>query len=597
MSPPRKTAATTAAPYDARPWLAAYPAGVPADIAVSTPSLTQLLDEAATAFGSRIAITFLGTSLTYRDVLDAAVRLAGALQRLGVGPGDRVALVLPSCPQAVLTLFATWRLGAVAVPLNPLLTAAELHEQLADCGVRVVVCLDKTYQAVTAARAGTSVEAVVVTSVADYLPTLRRNLLRLPLPAARARRAQLVEAVPRAEGVHAFLPMLRAGGAAPPHPGHPDEAAVILYTGGTTGRTRGAVLSHTNLAANAHQVRAWLPDAVPGREVTLGVLPLFHSYGLTFCVTATVLLGGKLVLLPRFDIPLLLQAVDEHRPTIFPGVPPIFQALADAVDTRRHDLRGIRFCLSGAMRLPRATQDAFERVTGCRLVEGYGLTEAAPATHANPVDGARRVGSIGVPLPGTHARVVDLADPDRPAPVGEPGELAVRGPQVFRGYWGPPPAERLFTADGFLLTGDVAVMDADGYFTVVDRKKELIVTGGYNVYPAEVEAAVATFPGVVDCAVAGVPDRYRGEAVTAFVVLADGARLDADALREHCAASLAPYKLPRVVQVVSRIPRSPVGKTLRRLLVNPEDGATTVARPPRPRPRKRAGRSAAGGAP
>jgi long-chain acyl-CoA synthetase len=329
-------------------------------------------------------------------------------------------------------------------------------------------------------------------------------------------------------------------------------------------------LTHQNLVANAHQTRSWLPAVVPGAETTLAVLPLFHAYGLTSCLTTTVLLAGHLVLLPHFDLELLFAAVDRYRPTLLPGVPPIYQTIADSPLARQHDLRSIRACVSGAMRLPLETQEKFERMTGGRLVEGYGMTEASPVTHANPIWGTRKPGTVGVPLPSTLAKIVDPEDPQRLIPVGKPGELAVSGPQVFIGYWGQDHADGIFTPDGFLLTGDIAVMDRDGYFTIVDRKKDLIVTGGFNVYPSEVEEAIGELVGVSECCVVGVPDRYRGEIVKAFVVPDDGAALSEADVLTHVSGQLSRYKVPRAVEFRSDLPRSPIGKPLRRLLADEE---------------------------
>jgi len=347
------------------------------------------------------------------------------------------------------------------------------------------------------------------------------------------------------------------------------DVAVLQFTGGTTGTPKAAMLTHANLVANAYQTRLWIPDATAGRETTVGVLPLFHVFGLTMCVLITVLLAGRLVLLPRFDLEVVFDAIDEERPTLFPGVPPIYQAILDAPDVRRHDLSSIRVCISGAMKLPMATQDRFERITGARLVEGYGTTETSPATHCNPVAGKGKRGSVGLPLPGTEARVVDPADPSREVEAGTDGELAVRGPQVFIGYW-PPDSEPAVGPDGWLLTGDLARMDADGYFTIVDRKKDLIIAGGFNIYPAEVESVIEAVEGVADCCVIGLPDRYRGETVKAFVVPQPGADVSEQAIIDACAQQLSAYKVPKMVEMRDSLPKSAVGKALRRVLLAEE---------------------------
>jgi long-chain acyl-CoA synthetase len=552
--------------------------------------VTRLLTDAATAYPNRTAIAFLGTTTTYRELTDQVERLAAGLSGLGVQHGDRVALVLPNCPQFVVAFFAVLRLGAVVAPLNPLSTESELQRQFADSGATVAICLDKNFPTVDAARGRTALEHVVVTSIADYLPVLERSLLRLPLPKARRRRALMTATMPSGANATALLDLMRTTSRAPQATIDPgSDLATVQYTGGTTGVARGAMLSHANLVANAHQIRAWYTDAQPGREVTLAVLPLFHTYGLSLCLTSSTLLAGKLVLLPRFDLDVVLAAIDEHKPTLFPGVPPIYKALTDSPKARRHDLHSIRACVSGAMRLAPETQEQFERATGGRLVEGYGMTETSPVTHANPMQGLRKSGSIGVPVPNTRCLIVDPEKPERVMPPGEAGELAIAGPQVFRGYWGDSDASGLFTKDGYLLTGDVAVMDSDGFFTIVDRKKEVIVAGGFNIYPSEVEGVLRTHPSIKDVCVVGIPDRYRGETTKAFVVRVEGADLSADDVVEYCARELTAYKLPKHVEFRDELPMSDVGKVLRRVLRD-EELARIAADEPTEKPRKTPGR-------
>lgn len=568
--------------YDRRPWLGAYPPGVPADVEAGDLPLTALLDDAARHFPSRTAIAFLGSQVSYRRLHRLVDRFAAGLAAAGVRQGDRVAVVLPNCPQTVITFFAVLRLGAVVVLHNPLYTEPELRRQLTDCGASVAVVWDRSYPVLAAARAGTAVRRVVVTSLADLLPARRRLALALPLARARMARAQLVSPLPVGAEVLRFTDLLvsrpRAAAAvagdapgAPPAPEVPAGLAVLQYTGGTTGRPKGAMLTHRSLLANARQAAAWLPDARPGEETVLGVLPLFHVYGLTTCLGVGTLLAATVVLLPRFDLTEVLTAIVAHRVTLLPGVPPIYQAIVDSPKTRRYDLSSVKACLAGAMRLSPDLQRDFERITGGRLAEGYGMTETSPITVANPLAGQRRPGSIGIPVPSTYARIVDPDDPTAVRPPGEVGELAVRGPQVFAGYWhDPAETARVLTPDGWLLTGDIAVMGEDGWFTVVDRKKELIIAGGFNIFPSEVEDALRELPGVADCAVVGIPDAYRGETVKAYVVPAPGAKLTEAEVREHCRARLTAYKVPRLVEFRTELPRSDIGKVLRRSLVGEE---------------------------
>ncbi len=562
---------TAQSAYAARPWLASYPGGVPADYDVPNVPLTRLLDDAASSFPGGTALAFLGATLTYRELKEQVDAFASALKDLGVGKGDRVAIMLPNCPQNVIAFFATLRLGAVVVQHNPLYTQAELRHQLADCGATVLVCLDRVYAGVAAVRADTALQHVVVTSIADYLPRAARLKLRLPLRRARKARAETVANLPKDAAVKQFQTLVKTSDPARQVAVDPQEdLALLQYTGGTTGLSKGAMLTHANLVSNAYMNRLWDTDAVAGKEVALAVLPLFHAYGLTVAMNATVLLGGTLVLLPRFDVDQVLDAIDTWKPTMFPGVPPIYKALADSPKAKDHDLRSIRVCVSGAMKLPTEIQEQFEKITGGRLVEGYGMTETSPSTHCNPLSGVRRAGSIGLPLPGTDCKLVDQDDPSREVGVGEPGELAIKGPQVFRGYWGREGEQGVFTDDGYLLTGDVAVMDADGFFSIVDRKKELIIAGGFNIYPSEVEEVLFGLSGVADAVVVGVPDPYRGETVKAFVVRAPGSDLTEDEVLTHCKKALTAYKVPKLVEFRDELPRTVVGKVLRRVLVEQE---------------------------
>ena len=589
-------AAVPAVSYAGRPWLASYPAGVPASYDFPSYPLTRLLDDAAGSYPEHVALAFLGAKTTYRQLRAQVDAFAGALAGLGVTKGDRVALVLPNCPQNVIAFFAALRLGAVVVEHNPLYTEAELRHQLADCGATVVVCLDQVYGTVAKVLQDTSVKHVVTTSLVDFLPRRAQLQLRLPVAKAKKRRAALTADLPKAASTKDLRELLKTATPQPKQtPVGPDDLALLQYTGGTTGLSKGAMLSHRNLLSNAYMNRLWDTEAKAGKEVTLAVLPLFHAYGLTVAMTNTLLLGGTLVLLPRFDLDLVFAAIDEWKPTLFPGVPPIYKALADSPRAKSHDLKSIRLCVSGAMKLPVEVAEQFTRLTGATLIEGYGMTETSPSTHANPIvngKAAGKAGTIGLPLPGTECVIVDQENPGRQVPVGEPGELAIRGPQVFSGYWGREDQDGVFTEDGFYLTGDVAVMDDEGYFTVVDRKKELIIAGGFNIYPSEVEQVLSSLEGVAECVVVGVPDKYRGETVKAFLVLEPGKKLTEDAVVAHCAASLAAYKVPKLVEFVTDLPRTAVGKVLRRVLVDQErakaEGAPAASRAPcRPARRRR----------
>jgi long-chain acyl-CoA synthetase len=556
-------------PYDARPWLRFYPVGVPVGVEVPEVPLTHLLDATAARFPRRRALAFFGHTITYRRLVKAADRFAGALRSLGVHKGDRVALILPNCPQVVIAFYGTLRRGAVVVMNNPLYTAPELHHQLTDSGARVVVVLDKMYETLAEALPGTHVEHVLVTSLTEYLPLTKRLALKLPLAKVREVRAELTTPVPADADVISFREMLRSvRGRHRQIPVDPRyDLACLQYTGGTTGRPKGAMLTHRNLVANAYQTVALDPQIRPGKEVALAVLPLFHVFGLTMCLTCSVLIGGTVVLIPRFDLDLVMAAMRRWRPTIFPGVPPIYQQIAEHPRARKSRMGAVRTCVSGAMKLPRETVDAVRRATGARVIQGYGLTETSPVVMANPLDGNARHVSVGIPIPGTDARVVDENDPMNTVPVGMAGEVIIRGPQVFEGYWRQPAETAEVLRNGWVRTGDIGVMSPDGFFTLIDRKRDVIIVDGLNVYPSEVEAQLCQHPEVLDAAVVGVPDPRHGEAIKAYVIPQPG--LDPprpQELVELCARGLTRYKVPRYVEFRSELPRNMLGKVLRRVL-------------------------------
>ncbi len=547
-----------------RPWVTSYADGVPADVDVPEGSLVDLLDESVARFGPRPALDFYGATTTYAELSQQVARAAGALADLGVRAGDRVALVMPSCPQHVVAFYAVLRLGAVVVEHNPLYTRAELAHQLADSGATVAVVWDKTVPTVRAAQEATSLREVVAVDLTTALPRLKRLALRLPVPSARATRAALTAPAPGVPGWDALVAEADPLPSSHPGPSGPDTA-LLQYTGGTTGTPKGAVLSHRNLRANAAQGRAWVPGLREGAEVVYGVLPLFHAYGVTLCLTFSVQIGATLVLFPRFDVDQVLAAVRRRPPTFLPAVPPVYQRLAEAARERGVDLTSVRYGISGAMALPPEVVSAWEAVSGGLLVEGYGMTESSPITLGNPVSQQRRPGTVGVPFPSTDVRVVDRDDPTTDVPAGSPGELLVRGPQVFSGYWQrPEETAAVLLPGGWLRTGDVVEMSEDGFVTVVDRIKELIITGGFNVYPSEVEDALRLVDGVADAAVVGLRGEDGTEEVAAAVVAEPGATPDPDAVRAAVRAHLAGYKVPRRVVVVDELPRSVIGKVLRR---------------------------------
>ena len=546
-----------------RPWLHSYAPDVPADIPPVTGTLVDLVDDAVADYRHHVALEFFGRETTYRQLGDQIARVAEGLRRLGVGHGDRVALLLPNSPQHVVAFYAVLRLGAVVVEHNPLYTDRELRHLFEDHGAKVAIAWDKLVDRLGALPSDIAFDTVVSVDITTGMPFGTRLALKLPIPAARKSRDALTSSS-RAETTWDDLvsaPRLRRRHARPGL----DDIALLQYTSGTTGAPKGAILTHRNLRSNQTQGRAWVPGLRDGAETVYGVLPFFHAYGLTLCLTFAISIGARLVLFPKFDVDLVLKAAKKHPPTFLPAVPPIYQRLAEAADERGVDLSAARFAISGAMNLPVPVTTAWERVSGGILVEGYGLTETSPVSLGNPMGPTRRPGTVGVPFPSTEAKVVDRDDPTVTVPAGAAGELLLRGPQVFRGYWNRPDD----TADAFVdgdwfRTGDIVSMSDDGFVTIVDRIKELIVTGGFNVAPSEVEEAVLGYRGVAEAAVVGIPRAGGGEDVVAAVVLAPGTVFDEGVIREWCRQHLAAYKVPKRVVVLDELPKSLIGKVLRR---------------------------------
>jgi long-chain acyl-CoA synthetase len=555
-----------AAPLQGRPWLSAYADGVPPVIEPVTETLVDLLAASVQRYGDHVACEFFGAETTYAELGEQVSRAANALRRLGVEAGDRVALILPNCPQHVVAFYAALRLGAIVVEHNPLYTARELRHQFEVHEAVVAIVWDKVADVVAGFPRDVAPAAIVSVSLPDALPWTKRLALRLPIPAARRSR-EAMTATPSARGLISWAQLVK-GRRLPrkwPAPAL-DDIALLQLTSGTTGTPKAAILSHRNLRSNAAQGRAWVPGLREGDEVFYAVLPMFHAYGLTLCLTFAVSIGARIVLFPKFDVDMVLTAARTSPPTFLPGVPPIYDALARAATTRKGvDLTSIRFAISGAMSLPVATVARWEEVTGGLLVEGYGMTETSPVALGNPIGPSRRPGTVGVPFPSTEIRVVDPDEPTRDVPVGEPGELLIRGPQVFQGYWRrPDETAAVLLADGWLRTGDIVTVSEDGFVTVIDRVKEIIITGGFNVSPTEVELVLMQHPDVEAAAVVGLPRSSGGEDVVAAVVMREGARFDGGALREFARAHVTAYKVPKRIVELDELPRSQIGKVLRK---------------------------------
>ncbi|MFI8595310.1 long-chain-fatty-acid--CoA ligase [Microbacterium sp. NPDC078428] len=552
-------------PYSSKPWLSVYAPGVPETIDDVDETLTDMIDASVARYGKGPALEFFGAVTSYRGLGDQIARAAEGLRRLGVAKGDRVAIVLPNCPQHVVAFYAVLRLGAIVVEHNPLYTERELRHQFEDHGAAYAIVWDKVYDTVADFPADIAVRALIAVDITEAMPRATRLALRLPLARARAARAQLTKKPgcrrPRRwRDLVGHRPLSRR--AARPAL---DDIAVLQYTSGTTGTPKGAILTHRNLRANAMQGRAWVPGLREGEEVFYGVLPLFHAYGMTLCLTFAMSIGARLVLFPKYDLDLVAKAARKTPPTFLPAVPPIYEQLARAAIAGRIDLSTVRFAISGAMALPVSTVEKWESATGGLLVEGYGMTESSPVAIGNPIGPSRRPGTVGVPFPSTEIRVVDVDDPTKDVEPGAEGELLLRGPQVFQGYWRRRDESAATLVDGgWLRTGDIVTVSPDGFVTVVDRLKELIITGGFNVSPTEVEETLMSHPDVDAAAVVALPWSGGGEEVAAAVVLRQGAELDVEGLRQFCRSHLAAYKVPRRVFEIEELPRSLIGKVLRR---------------------------------
>jgi long-chain acyl-CoA synthetase len=546
-----------------RVWLAKYPAGVPKTLALSNRLLPDLIEESVRKYPDRAALVYYGARWTYREMWEQSGRFASALAREGIGPGDRVAIYLPNCPAYPIALLGILRRGAIVVQISPLYIGQDLTRLLRDSTPKAVVTLEILYPNLVAVRSEAPVPFVFVGRLREFYPWYKRALVNVVL-----RRQGRPTAFPSADpSVRAWRDAVRGGAAPAPYRGDPaTTVAVLQYTGGTTGVPKAAMLTHRNLVANVEQGTAWNTLKAPGQDVVLASIPFFHIYALTVALFWGLAEGATIVVQTRPEIPELLRLIDRYHPTQFPGVPALYAALNRTPGVEQHQLRSLKFCLSGSAPLPLEVARQFEALTGATLVEGYGLSETSPVTHANPIGGERRPGSIGLPLPNTDQRVVDLDTGAPTVPVGEVGELVVRGPQVMLGYYHQPEETAAVLRDGWFRTGDLARLDADGYAYIVDRKKDLVIVGGLKVYPREVEEVLFQHPAVAEAAAVGVPDAEHGEVVKAFVVAKPGTQPTAEELIAFVRARIAHYKAPRTVEFRTSLPRTGVQKVLRRTL-------------------------------
>jgi long-chain acyl-CoA synthetase len=525
--------------------------------------LYAVLTESAAKYPNNICVHYQGKDFTYSEVDNISSRFASALVSLGVKPGDRVAIFLPNTPQFVFAFFGILKAGAIVVNNNPLYKENELERQLNDSGATVIVASkdivkeDDLCKSLEGCRGRTHLTHVITTSVTDYLPGLKKNLAGLAgiKKVERANTLDFVALVKSNEPIPKFADIDPV-----------NDVAVLQYTGGTTGISKGAMLTHYNLYSNAVQTARYLP--VMPTDVNLAVLPLFHIYGLTTAMTAPLYAGSQIVLLPSFHVEEVMKTIQQRKVTCFCGVPSMYIAINSNPKAKDFDLRSVRACMSGGSALPVAVRKRFIELTGGNLVEGYGLSETSPVTHCNPLtEGGVRDGSIGVPYSETDAKIVDLEDPLVALPTGSVGELAIKGPQVMKGYWNNEAETAKVMHDGWFLTGDIAKMDEDGYFYIVDRKKDMVNVGGMKVYPRDVEEVLFQHPAVKEAAVIGVPDEFRGEVVKAFVVPKEGAgNVTEKDIIDFCSEKLVKYKVPKSVEFVPELPKTLIGKVLRRKL-------------------------------
>ncbi|WP_243291206.1 long-chain-fatty-acid--CoA ligase [Bacillus sp. FJAT-47783] len=551
-----------------RPWYKHYPPEIPQEIYWEKKPLHQYLKNAAEEFTDQTAIYFLGKELTFHELYEQTLKMANYLQKLGVQKGDRVSIMLPNCPQAVIAYYAVLEVGGIVVQTNPLYTERELEYQMKDSGATLIVTLDLLFPKVSKVKALTNLEHIIVTSIKDYLP-FPKNVL---YPIVQKKQNNIVVQIEKSNDVHPWKHLLKTSEANELNiPINVEEdVAILQYTGGTTGFPKGVMLTHNNLASNTKMCSVWLHDCERGKESILGILPFFHVYGMTTVMNLSIMEGYKMILVPKFEVLDVLKVIDKQKPTLFPGAPTIYIGLLNHEQLKKYDLSSIKYCISGSAPLPVEIQQQFEKETGGKLVEGYGLSEASPVTHGNLLhsnNGKR--GSIGIPWPNTDAGIYSFEKSEMAGP-NELGEIIVKGPQVMKGYWNKPDETDAVIRDGWLYTGDVGYMDEDGYFYIVDRKKDMIIAGGFNIYPREIEEVLYEHEKIQEAVVAGVPDPYRGETVKAYVVLKDGVQITEEELDQFVRKHLAAFKVPKIYEFRKELPKTAVGKILRRQLVEEE---------------------------
>lgn len=558
-----------------RPWLAHYPPGARPHLDYPDVPLYQPFYDRARRHPERTAIIYFGTKISYGRLAELCDRFAGWLRELGIQPGDRIGVHLPNIPQVVIAIVGAMRAGAIPSLMNPLYVTREIEHQARDSGIKLLITLDLLAGRAGPALTAAGVPRMVLCRIQDYLPFPLKQLYPL-----KARKSGMKAVIPDApahlwwsDGMARSYPAVT-----PPAVNPKEDVAVLFYTGGTTGVSKGVMATHHNLLSNAIQSREFIREGMgdDGGDVVIGILPIFHSFGFLNSVSFGLTWGNTSILLPRLDVPQLLQAIRKYKPNAFPGVPTIYTALLNHPDLQKYNLSSIQYCISGAAPLPVELMTRFEQATGGLILEGYGLTETSPVTHATPRFGTRKPGSVGMPVPDVDCRIVHLETAED-LPPGQEGEVLLRGPNVTLGYWNRPEETAQAFRDGWLYTGDIGRMDEDGYLYIVDRKKDMIIAGGFNVYPREIDEVLFQHPKVQEACSVGVPDAYRGETVKAFVVLKAGESATEQEMIAFCRQHLAGYKSPTQVEFIPELPRSAVGKVLRRELARLEREKATAA--------------------
>ena len=554
------------------PWSDVYPKEVDWHAPIPPRPLFTLVNEAVESHPEVVCTNFLGRTLTYAQIGGRINEAAAALQSLGVNKGTRVGLFLPNSPTYIVYYFATLKAGGIVVNFNPLYAIEELAFQVQDSGVELMVTLDlmTLFEKVEPLIERGVLQRALIASFPALLPGTKAALFKL----FKSRDLARPLASPVTDRLLREADVLQEGSMPQPVDIDPErDLAVLQYTGGTTGTPKGAMLTHYNVYANAEQVARWAPHLVRGEESFLGVLPFFHVFAMTVVMNFAIRTASTMIILPRFELAALMQLINTTKPTVMPAVPTLFNAIMNFPQVKNHNLGSLKFCISGGAPLPLAVKRGFEDVTGCVVVEGYGLTEASPVVTCNAPAGPMKEGSIGMPLPQTEVSLRDLDEPARPVRQGEKGEVCVRGPQVMVGYWQrPEETKAVFTPDGFLRTGDVARMDRDGLFSIEDRIKDLIICSGYNVYPRQIEEAIYTHPAVAEVTVIGIGDSYRGEAPKAFIKLKDGEVASAEDILAHLGTRLSKIELPTEIEFRDELPKTMIGKLSKKELRDLENG-------------------------